>query len=163
RACGGALDAHAAERARQRIADEDALARHQHALPVRLDERLAGEIPCHHDAGLGKFRAVVARLAARAVAAGGAGGEPVERARLPAVEAEDAAERREVVGDRAVADMHSTGYGRVQASAYACTSAPTATSSSACTRRKSPRPIVAWPGGKRTWTIRPSAMPRFSA
>ena len=75
-------DADAAERPRQRVADEDALARHQDALPVRLDQRLAGEVVRHDDADLGELRAEAARLGARAVAAGRARREPVERGRL---------------------------------------------------------------------------------
>ena len=84
RAGSGPADANAAERPRQRIADEDALSRHEDALPVRLDQRLAAEVVRHDDADLGKLGAKVARLAARAVAAGRPGLEPLERGRLAA-------------------------------------------------------------------------------
>ena len=102
RAGGGAADANAAERPRQRIADEDALSRHEDALPVRLDQRLAAEVVRHDDADLGELGAIVARLAARAVAAGRPGLQPLERGRLAAAREQDAAERRQVIGDRAV-------------------------------------------------------------
>ena len=102
RAGGGAADANAAERPRQRIADEDALSRHEDALPVGLDQRLAAEVVRHDDADLGKLGAKVARLAARAVAAGRPGLQPLERGRLAAAREQDAAERRQVIGDRAV-------------------------------------------------------------
>ena len=63
----------------------------------------------------------------------------------------------------AVTDMHSTRYGSVHASAYACTSAPTVASSTAWTRWKSANAITACPAGKRTWMTRSAAMPRCFA
>ncbi len=95
-----------AKRSVERLADEDALARHFHAFPVGLDQRLALEVMTDDDGRMRELLEKVAGLRHRSVAAGRARFEPAQRAHLAAFR-ERSAGRREVIADGAGCELQT--------------------------------------------------------
>jgi hypothetical protein len=97
----------ARERRRQRLADEHALRRPEHALPVRLDGGAALRVVQQQHLRMRELLRVGTRLGDAAIAGRRAGRDPVGRHRVAAAAVEDAARGGQVVGQGTRHEAHA--------------------------------------------------------